>query len=274
MTGSLRSHWEYTPAEIWHKLAEHEQSPLGLFNDLYNLVNDYLLLPGPVPVIEEFRNNPTKAYDVFCELKGTDFTSERAVIEFVEATFEVVSDFGIAGYDEFFKILLRQFLRKYNLRYRLDDPFKLRFLLPGSFSNLYAEIHRVNYGNSHLAGLLRDFEEAFDTYARDQTEAHLKSCIAKASNYAEGLASVTHGTPGTLGALCDHLVDWPHDKVKESLKNLYKFCSDYLGIRHAGNPASQLRVLGGKDSVMISVLLLTFSGYLSPQIDTQIILGS
>jgi hypothetical protein len=156
----------------------------------------------------------------------------------------------------------------------LDEPFKLRFLLPGSFSNLYAELQRINVGNSHLSCLLKEFEEAFDTYTRDQTETHLKTCISKASNYAEGLASATHGTPGTLGALCDRLTDWPHDKVKESLKNLYKFCSDYPGIRHAGDPASQLRVLGGKDSVMISVLLIAFSGYLSPQIDAQVVLGS
>ena len=61
--------------------------------------------------------------------------------------------------------------------------------------------------------------------------------------------------------------------MRKAFQNLDGFCSDYLGIRHAGNPASQLRILGGKDSVMISVLILTFSGYLTPQVDAQIVLG-
>jgi len=72
--------------------------------------------------------------------------------------------------------------------------------------------------------LLIDFEKAFDRYARAQDSTDLKTCIAKASNYAEGLASATRGGAGTLGALCNQLTDWPHDKVKEALQNLYKFC--------------------------------------------------
>jgi hypothetical protein len=104
------------------------------------------------------------------------------------------------------------------IAHRLDDPFKLRFLLPGSFSNLYSELQRLNSTNGHLSGLLQDFEHAFDRYARTQDAADLKTCIAKASNYAEGLASTTHGNPGTLGALCNHIGDWPHDKVKEALR--------------------------------------------------------
>ena len=39
--------------------------------------------------------------------------------------------------------------------------------------------------------------------ARTQDPTDLKTYIAKASNYAEGLASATHGAAGTLGALCD-----------------------------------------------------------------------
>jgi hypothetical protein len=79
-------------------------------------------------------------------------------------------------------------------------------------------------------------------YARTQDPHDLRICIGSASNYAEGLASATFGTPGkTLGFICDHLTDWPHDKVKEALKNLYHFCSDYPGIRHGGNPASAKR---------------------------------
>ena len=159
------------------------------------------------------------------------------------------------------------------LRYRLDEPFTVRYLLPGSFANMYLEMQRVNSSNPHLTGLLEDFEKAFDRYARTLDPTDLKTCIGKASNYAEGLASATYGTPGTLGAICNHLRDWPHDKVKEALQNIYKFCSDYPGIRHAGNHAGVRRALATRDLTMASLLIMTFSGYLSPHFDERVVLG-
>jgi hypothetical protein len=175
--------------------------------------------------------------------------------------------------EDLYQRLLRNVLRKFNLRYRLDDPFIIRFLLPGSFTNLYTELHRLTTADGHLECLLTDFERAFDTYVRTQDPTDLKTCIAKASNYAEGLASATYGTAGTLSALCNCLTDWPHDKVKESLQNLYKFCSDYPGIRHAGNPANVRRSLATRDLTLASLLLVSFTGYLLPQLDERIILG-
>ena len=171
---------------------------------------------------------------------------------------------------------MRDTLRKFNLRYRLDEPFTLRFLLPGSFANLYAELQRVNTSNNHLYDLLADFEKAFDRYARNQDPSDLRHCIHMASNYVEGLASATAGNPATgntLGALAGHLTDWPHDKIRESLVNLYHFCSDYPGIRHGGRPASARRVLAIRDATLASLLLLSFAGYLSPQLDERTVLG-
>jgi hypothetical protein len=273
MIGSLRNHWEYSPEDIWEPLAAHEKSPPDLFNDLYDAADDFLALPTSDALVEEIRNDAAKAHDVFSALKGSDFRDETAIVEFLEAANEVIVDYDVSGYTEFFKLLLREFIRKYNLRYRLEDPFKLRFLLPGSFSNLYSELQRLNTSNGHLTDLLRDFEHAFDRYARAQDPSDLKTCIAKASNYAEGLASATHGQPGTLGALCNQIGDWPHDKVKEALQNLYKFCSDYPGIRHAGSPKGMRRNLSVKDSTLICLILLGFAGYLSPSVDERSVLG-
>jgi len=149
----------------------------------------------------------------------------------------------------------------------------LRFLLPATFANLYEELHRLNAGNGHLAGLLTDFEKAFDRYAHTQDETDLKTCIAKASNYAEGLASATCKTAGTLGSLSDRLTDWPHDKVKEALKNLYHFCYDYPGIRHGGDASNARRDLAARDLTLASLLLLSFCGHLSPDVDELAVLG-
>ena len=276
MIGSLRNHWEYTPVEIWEPLAANENSPPDLFNDLYDAADEFLALPTSEALLEEIRNDAAKAHDVFSAIKGPDFRNETALVEFLDAAYEVIVDYDVSGYTEFFKLRLREFIRKYNLRYRLDDQFKLRFLLPGSFANLYSELQRLNTADSHLNSLLQDFEHAFDCYARTQDPSDLKTCITKASNYAEGLASFTLGNPSTgntLGALANTLTCWPHDKIKESLVNLYHFCCDYPGIRHGGTPANKRRELTAIDSTLVCLLLLGFSGYLSPSVDERSVLG-
>lgn len=277
MSGSLRHAWEYLAAELWEPLADFcardGAAPPDLFSDLFAAADEFLS-PRPTDTeLQEARNDPGKAPQHFLALKGTDFATESAIVHFLEAAHDVIADYEIPGFENHYRRLLRDALRKFNLRYRLDEPFVLRFLLPGSFTNLYAELHRLNAANGHLAGLLTDFEKAFDRYARTQDPTDLKTCIAKASNYAEGLASATRGTAGTLGALCDQLTDWPHDKVREALKSLYRFCSDYPGIRHAGDPAGVRRALATRDVTLASLLLMSFSGYLSPTVDEQVVLG-
>jgi hypothetical protein len=277
MTGNLRQAWEFLPAELWTPLANFSandsSAPPDLFSDLYATADDFLSPPPTATELEDARNDPTKARQLFLALKGTDFTSESDIVLFLEQAHEVIADYELAGLEDLYFRLLRAVFQKFNLRYRLDNPFLIRFMLPGTFSNMYAEIQRITSLNAHLAGLLDDFEKAFDRYARTQDPTDLKTCIAKASNYAEGLASATHGTPGTLGAICNQLTDWPHDKVKEALQHLYKFCSDYPGIRHAGNPAGVRRALATRDLTMASMLIMSFSGYLSPHFDERTVLG-
>ncbi len=276
MTGNLRQAWEYTAAELWEPLAAYASAPSGLFKDLFETVNDYLATTISKQTLEEIRNDPDKARHSFLGLKGTDFASESSSVRFLEEVREKIVDYDISGYEELYKRLMRDLLRKYNLRYRLDEPFTLRFLLPGSFTNLYAELHRLNSADTHLVSLMFDFEHAFDRYVRTQDPTDLKTCIAKVSNYAEGLASATAGNPtkgNTLGVLAGKLTDWPHDKLREALVNLYHFCSDYPGIRHGGKAASAKRALAPRDATLASLLLVSFTGYLSAQVDEQAVLG-
>jgi hypothetical protein len=163
--------------------------------------------------------------------------------------------------------LLLAFVRKYNLRYRIAKPFRLHLLLPGVFDGLYAELGRLNQRNPHLAALMDDFEHSFGTYFRSQQHTDLKTCISKATMYAEAAAALSvHADGGTLGDLCDQITCWPHKTVKECLKKLYGFCSDYPGIRHPGHPKGQLRDLESRDAILICLLLLSFSGYLTSEL--------
>ncbi len=281
MTGSFIQVWEYLWRDLWSPLGDFSQNnnsaPQDLFIVLFDTADDFLS-PRPTELeLVEIRNDPIKAQQRFQTLKGTDFTNEFAIINFLEAVNQVIVDYDIPGFEEYYQYLLKTIIKKFNLRYRVDSPFVIRFLLPGSFHNLYDELHRINTGNVHLSDLIDDFEKAYDRYTRTQDPTDLKTCIAKASNYAEGLASFTCGHAGTLGALSGELSKslnvWPHDGIKEALQNLYRFCSDYPGIRHAGNQRNALRLLAPRDAIFTCLLVLSFSGYLSSQIDEQVVLG-
>jgi len=277
MIGGLRNHWSYSAQEIWEPLASHEQAPQDLFSDLYNEVEDHLGVDTPQALFEEIGNDPVIARAKFLAINGTDFASEMEIAKFLEEVYGAIEDYGIPGYSEKFKLHLRTFILKYNLRYRLDDPFELRFLLPGSFANLYNDLRRINTTSPTLITLMSDFEHAFNQYSRTLTQADLKTCISKASNYVEGLASFTMGNPAvgnTLGALCNQLTTWPHDKVKESIINLFHFCSDYPGIRHGGFPNGVRRALSNEDPILVSILLFAFSGYLTTNLNKQEVLGA
>jgi hypothetical protein len=277
MSGGVRDAWDYLGHELWEPLAEFNRAggvaPGDLFGDLFAAADDYLSPRPTAQEIAEARSDPSAARQRFLSLRAADFAGEIEVIWFLEAVDKVVADYEMPGYSDFYRTRLQELLRKFNLRYRLDAPCTFCFLLPGSFANLYEELHRINAANAHLATLLGDFEHAFNQYLRSETETDLRQCIANASKYAEGLASVTCNSTGSLGALTSRLTDWPHATVRESLSKLYGFCSDYPNIRHAGNAASALRTLEARDATTLSVLFLTFSGYLTPALDERVVLG-
>jgi hypothetical protein len=280
MSGSLTQTWGFLGVELWNPLGTYAvrdfEAPDSLFSDLY-LIADEFLSPRPTTVdLEEARSNPELARQRFLSLQGTDFASESTIVTFLEAVYSLIDGYDIFGFGDYYKRLIQDLLTKFNLRYRVEIPFGLRFLLPGSFTNLYAELRRLNANNQTMSLLFDDFEKSFDRYVRSGDDTDLRTCIAKASNYAEGLASATAGNPtsgNTLGTLASKLKDWPHDKIRQTLIDLYSFCSDYPGIRHGGTPSNVIRVLEIRDLMFASVVLMSFSEYLTPHIDQRVVLG-
>jgi hypothetical protein len=53
----------------------------------------------------------------------------------LESVFVTIQDFEIPRHEKLYKYLVRGCTKKYNLRYRIDDPFQLRLFLPGVFAN-------------------------------------------------------------------------------------------------------------------------------------------
>jgi len=91
-------------------------------------------------VIRTVQKRPRPGSGIDIADKGTDFASESSVVGFIEDAYEVITDYEIPGFEDF-----------------TFASFVLR-----SVTSIF------NVGNAHLAGLLIDFEKAFDQYARGQ----------------------------------------------------------------------------------------------------------
>jgi hypothetical protein len=121
---------------------------------------------------------------------------------------------------------------------------------------------------------MKEFESAIRGLREDATDGHIKTCIQKEINLLEALGRKCPGvTQTTLGAICDQVTSWPHEKVREAIKNLYGFTSDYPGIRHGGTAGNAMRDIEMRDLVAVSILLAGFSPYLTAGFDANLVYG-
>ena len=121
---------------------------------------------------------------------------------------------------------------------------------------------------------MSDFEDSFRDLKSGGTPARIKACISRQLNLLEAIGQIAPNVTGkTLGAICDQVGTWPHEKIKESIKCVYKFSNEYPGVRHAGTPATQIREVDMRDLIAVSVVLTGFAPYLTDQIDTAQIFG-
>ncbi len=274
MIGSLRESWEYTWIDIWEPLGNLPQSPLDLYIQFYRTCVDYLRRKPNNQDLAEIVNSPEMALSAFQAIEGKKFRDEISTVQFLERVHGLMTDIGsrilIRRYCEY----VSKFLKKYNLRYETAEPFALRVRLPALYADIYEHLRQVNLANAHLTQLMTDFEISFSDFVRTRAQRDLRTSLARASNYAEGIASVELNIPGgTLGHMCNQLAVWPHNAIRDAVKNLYQFCSDYPAIRHAGNPNNQLRALEVKDTIIISALFFAASGYLHQQVRLEDVIG-
>jgi hypothetical protein len=263
VTGILSAHWSSTWREVWRKLADTPRAPTDLFIQLFDTATDHLTTPPTGADYDPIHNDALRARLAFQKLRGHDFKGEPGIIGFLEAAHTTIGEFALAQLSKNYVTNIARFLARYNLGYRIAEPFKLRLLLVGTFSTLYSELERLNTENPHLADLMEEFEYSFDSYVRSQRQGDIKTCISKAAMYAEGIAGMTARSTGSLGELCDRLTCWPHRAVKSAAKAAYGFCSDYPGIRHGNAGTGKLRDLEGRDAMFLSVLFLSLSGYIA-----------
>ena len=189
MNGELRNSWSYTWNDIWEPLDSIGESPDDLFPQIYSTSTDFVKNKPSQREYEEIFNDPRKAEIEFRKIQAQHFLGEIAIVKFLEEVYVTLTGYDIDEITQEYKKLILLFLEKYNLRYSLQEPFRFRFQLPGTFEDLYSQIREINEENAHLKELMTDFEEAYSGFSMSQSNKDLKTCIAKASNYAEGVAA-------------------------------------------------------------------------------------
>jgi hypothetical protein len=220
--------------------------------------------------LEGVINDKTKSRDVFERTQAGDFAGERAIVTFLEAAHEILDDLGGDVLTNLYFNLLTVFIDKYSLRYDLRRPCMLCPTLPGVFSSLVRDLREVTSQDAHLDSLMKEFENAIRDLRTDCSDGRIKTCIQKQVNLLEAIGRMFPGVTGTtLGAICDQVGTWPHDKLKVAIKDLYGFACDYPGIRHGGTPANALRAIEMRDMIAISILLAGFTPYLTDQLNAD-----
>ncbi len=274
MRGEFIGVWSETPREIWDELVIEEGVPNDVFCELYRNLAPALKQQPSVQALADIIDNPLQSRDAFLAVKAADFLGERDLVTFFEKAHEVFDDFAGDVLSNRYFNLLAAFVDKFSLRYDLRRPCQLCPTLPGVFSGLVRELRTLTASDAHLDSLMKDFESAIRDLRADSSEGKIKTCIQKQINLLEALGRAFPGVTGTtLGAICDQVGTWPHEKLKTAMKNLYGFSCDYPGIRHGGTPANALRAVDMRDMVAMSILLTGFTPYLDNNLNAAVIFG-
>lgn len=269
MRGEFIGVWSEMWREIWSKLAKHPAAPDDVFCELFrDLEPAFQVRLDPAIELADIVDNPAQSKRAFRGVKSARLRGEIALLEFLERAHPTLVDLGGDQLGNRCFNLVEHFIEKYSLRYDLRRPFSLHPTVSGMFSRLMRELGQFTSQDAALAALMHDFQESIRDLKVDSSPGRIKSCIHRQMNLLEALMQrCPNVQPGNFGAMCNDVQTWPHVTVKDAMKKLYGFSSDYPGIRHAGNPASALREIEMRDLVGMTVILAGFMPYLSDGFD-------
>lgn len=268
MRGEFMGVWSDTWREIWLPLIDEEGVPEDIFCELYREIAQALSAPPSIEALADVIDNPDQSREAFRKTTASDFAGERDLVTFLESAHSALYDLAGDVLSNHYFNLLEAFIDKFSLRYDLRRPCTLCPTLTGVFTGLVGDLRTLTSSDAHLDTLMKEFENAVRDLQHDCTEGRIKTCIQKQVNLLEAIGRTFPGVNGTtLGAICNEVGTWPHEKLKEAMKNLYTFASDYPGIRHGGTPANVLRAVDMREMVAMSILLTGFTPYLSNGLD-------
>ena len=280
MRGEFIGVWAETWHEIWFPLIDEplgddkEGVPFDIFCELYRDLAKAFKAQPSIEALADIIEDPVQSREAFEKTTVADLAGERAVVTFLEVAHPALDDLvGDELSNRYFN-LLTAFIDKFSLRYDLRRPCIMCPTLPGVFASLVRDLRALTNQDPHLDALMKDFEDAVRDLRHDRSDRRIKTCIQKQVNLLEAIGRAAPGVTGTtLGTICNQVGTWPHEKLKEAMKNLYGFASDYPGIRHGGTPASALRAVDMRDMVAMSILLTGFTPYLESRLSADAIFG-
>ena len=278
MRGEFVGVWSEMWREVWFPLIDEplregeDGVPEDIFCELYREVAKALRVQPSIEALADIIADPVQSREAFENTIVSDLSGERAVVTFLEAAHPALDDLGGDELSNHYFNLLAAFIDKFSLRYDLRRACTLCPTLPGVFASLVRELRTLTSQDPHLHALMNDFENAVRDLRQDCSDGRIKTCIQKQVNLLEAIGRASPGVTGrTLGAICDQVGTWPHEKLKAAMKDLYGFASDYPGIRHGGTPANALRTVDMRDMVALSILLVGFTPYLSNVLNPDVV---
>lgn len=271
MRGEFIGVWSETWREIWLPLIDHADVPEDIFCELYRALAPALKSQPSVEALADIIDNPVQSREAFEKSSANDLAGERTLVTFLEAAYSALDELtGDKLSNRYFNLLVG-FIDKFSLRYDVRRPCTLCPTLPGVFASLVRDLRVFTGQDTHLDALMKEFENAVRDLRHDCSDGRIKTCIQKQVNLLEAIGRTAPGVTGTtLGAISNQVGTWPHDKLKEAMKDLYGFASDYPGIRHGGTPANALRAVDMRDLVAMSILLAGFTPYLSSGLNAEL----
>jgi hypothetical protein len=270
MSGEFKPVWGAMHRDLWVKLALHDSAPPELFSELYRELAPRMVTRPAFKRLAEASSDARIARSAFARIRGSQLRGERTATDFLESVHVLLDDLGGHPLSTEYRRLLELFIHKFSLRYQICEPCILCPTLPGMFASMLDELRAGIASDPHLTQLLDDFEHSVQTLRLHESQASMKSCLSRQVNLLEGLGRAHHGVSGrTLGTIADQLGTWPHEKVRDALKCLYGFASDYPGIRHGGTASNQLRPLSMRDLLAGSILLAGFTPYVAECLDPK-----
>jgi len=271
MRGELIGVWTETLREIWTELSNHEKVPDDLFCELYREIETTFKTRLTIEQLADIVDDPIQSQQEFEKIKSEKISSEWAMVNFFEKTYEILADFDVEGLQSKYFNLLLIFIEKFSLRYELRPPCILHPTISGIFTSLIRELKTAVSQDNHLNTLMQDFEDAICDLRINHSETRIKTCIHKQIMLLEALGSKHTGKNGqTLGSICNKDI-FPHSSLQQGLSQIYGFASNYPGIRHGGNPDSVNKEIEMNDMVAISIILSGFIPYLTNQISADVI---
>ena len=270
--------WSDLWREVWLPLIDEplregeDDVPEDIFCELYREVAGALKDQPSIEALADVIDDPVQSREAFEKTTAADLAGEGALVTFLEAAHPALDDLGGDELSNRYFSLLSGFIDKFSLRYDLRHPCILCPTLPGIFASLVRDLRALTNQDPHLNTLMNEFEDAVRDLRHDGSDRRIKTCIQKQMNLLEAIGRAAPGvTENTLGAICNQVGTWPHEKLKEAMKNLYGFASDYPGIRHGGTPESALRAVDMRDMVAMSILLVGFTPYLAHGLNPDVV---